>query len=215
MICKCSTVVVALLSLSGAPMLFLTQGDQAKPMSTANRWEQFPFGRTLENGEIYGVTKLVVTIPKNSNQKMQFGLDVQSLKLPNLGPLVNPEAELTRVTIDDRNKLDRFEGSFQEFLRLETIGAAVYGDLGVVKVFTNDRGFSVRISERGFIIGDGPPNRNNTFYSWTLAKIIDEELRLRFNQGFKKQYFDLLSGQRIIDSDKMVYENRSKTSAQE
>jgi hypothetical protein len=180
----------------------LCQDLRAQKTESANDralWNKLRFGGMLKGGGEYRITQLILQIPKNADQKMQFGLSTKMLKDPNNGPFELPDTELKMVKIANAEIVENIQRSFQEFLRLETIGASAYGELGTIDIVTTDGTFKVRVTERGFTLGNNPPSRNNTFYNRRLAKVIDDAATRQFGKGLKREYIDLLSGQRLID----------------
>ena len=164
-------------------------------------WDALHFGAT------YSIEQITLNIPSNGKQELLYGLDVETINEKNKGPLEASDSELKAVVVTDRQTIQHIEDSFQEFLRLESIGNSVYGKWGSLKIKTNRNTFIVSVSERGFVLGNGKPTKDNTFYSWALAKLIDDQLRKRHDSGLKLKYFDLLSGKRKIDMHRKAYDN--------
>ena len=179
-----------------------------------NEWVKTRFGRKLNGSEEYKITAVFLDIPKNADQEMQYGLDSKMLNAPNLGPFESPNSQLKSARIDDPATIQWIQDSFQSFARLETLGSSAYGRLGTVTIVTNEERFDISVTERGFTLGDGLPNRKNTFYSWELAKLIDNEARRQFKTGLKPSYFDLLSGQLRIERSKDNYNHLFRNSKQ-
>ena len=161
-------------------------------------WTPLSFGHTLDSGKVYRIKKLVLKIPPNSKQ-VHFG--------PVKGLFESDDA-LLELEVADRGKLERLERSLTSFMRLEQHGgSSSYGKSGKITVVTTDGEFVISVSELGFILGDEYPSDDNTFYNWTLAKILDEEAQRVSKAGLKKQHFDRLSGQHWIDSQRRRYPN--------
>lgn len=78
--------------------------------------------------------------------------------------------------------------------------------LGKVEVTTTEGAFFVGVFARGFSLESTIPVQQNTFFSWGLAKLIDDALFHERKEHLRDVMFDALSGQGSIDSHKYRYE---------
>jgi hypothetical protein len=78
--------------------------------------------------------------------------------------------------------------------------------LGKVEVTTTEGTFFVGIFARGFSLESTIPLQQNTFFSWGLAKLIDDALFHERKEHLREGMFNALSGQTSIDSQKYRYE---------
>ena len=197
---KLSFAIALLIGLAWCEPASAQFGSPDAKFGTTKRksvdWTPLSFGRTLDSGEAYQIKKLVLTIPPNSKQE-HFG--------PVKGLFVSDDA-LLELEVADRKRLERLEQSLKSFMRLEQHGGATsYGRSGKITVVTTDGEFVISVSELGFNLGDEHPSDDNTFYSWTLAKILDDEAQRVSKAGLKKKHFDVLSGQHWINSQRDRY----------
>jgi hypothetical protein len=189
---RITAIVVAVFFGLTVPTYAQKGGKSRQP-----KWDALNFGSQLDNGDTYSIKKLVLDVPINEKQ-VCFG--------PVKGIFENNETSFDKLEINDRQILARLESSFGSFFRLRQRGVTSYGQLGKITVLTNNGQFEITISELGFNLGDGYPSQKNTFYSWTLAKILNDEARKLGGDGLKSEHFNVLSGIHWIESAKSSYE---------
>ena len=170
---------------------------QDAPESEYVDWRQLRFDWKSDNGDAYRITKLVIDVPKNADAPWKRGM------------FADEETELKQVEIADKDRLEFVEDSFGSFLRVEQHGAvSSYSQPGTITVFTTKGRFKISISDFGFNLGTGYPSDKNTFFQWSLAKLLDDEARRQSGSGLKPKVFDVLSGLHWIKSRKEAYEKQ-------
>lgn len=181
----------------GSPDAKLRASSQQK-----TDWEQLYFGHTLDDGKTYQIAKLVLEIPRNSKQQV-FG--------PAKG-LFKSDDVLLEMEVTDRARLKSLEQSLQSSIRLEQHRwLTPFGQAGQITVVTTNGEFAISVSELGFHLGSRYPSDGNTFFNWTLAKILDDEAQRISQAGLKEKHFDVLSGRHWIDSQISRYPKQGQS----
>jgi len=161
-------------------------------------WDKLRFGRVIESKGEYRITKIILDIPVNREQ-ICFG--------PVKGLFQDDATAFKSHEITEESKLAVLARSFDSFFRLEQHGAVTsYGRPGKLVLVTNNGNIEIGITELGFTLGIASPSDQNTFYNWTLAKIIDDECRKQSGKGLKTKHFSVVSGQYWAESSKIQYE---------
>jgi hypothetical protein len=79
------------------------------------------------------------------------------------------------------------------------------GALATLHVETTNRSFDVLITMVGFALGGPMAQPHNVFFSWTLAKHLDDFYFEKTGKRFDKVFFETLSGERKIKLSKKFY----------
>ena len=140
------------------------------------------------------LTKIVLNIP--SNKENSFGD----------GVFVNEAASFKQHEIDDKPTLKWIGASFGTVLRMfdgHTIGS--YLTKGSIELHIGKTKTEIEITQLGFCPANQYPTDHVVFYSWPLAKLIDDLAIRQSKSGMAKTYFSVLSGELNIERDKLEY----------
>ena len=88
---------------------------------------------------------------------------------------------------------------------------------GTLKIYTEKKTLTILLTPIGFQCGEKGPLRQSLFYSWTLAKVVDDMITeaTEQKQHLSRRLFSALSGESVIDVNKQIYwETRDRAQLQ-
>ena len=110
----------------------------------------------------------------------------------------------------DKDKLAMAERFLTHPLRVANEVPSVSGPgnycVGRVEVTTSKSNFIAGISTSGFLMDTEIPMSRNAFFTWGLAKLMDEALFQQTKEHLPAELMSHLSGQNCIDYEKSIYE---------
>ncbi|OHB73864.1 MAG: hypothetical protein A2V70_11425 [Planctomycetes bacterium RBG_13_63_9] len=78
--------------------------------------------------------------------------------------------------------------------------------LGILQITTREEKVIIGVSETKFYLGTWHGSNRQAFYSWGLAKQVDDLLFEATGKHLEKKHFEALSGEEIIRENKRLYE---------
>lgn len=144
--------------------------------------------------------------------KQLLRVDVSLLPEGEFHPISVAGKKGLQATIEDAPRLGYLAGSLDRPLRIAYPertdmweGSGWAYTVGEVKIVRRDKTFNIGISRAGFLLESAAYAPQNAFFSWGLARVIDDELFKQHKIRLPNDVFDSLSGQSHIDSDKYRY----------
>lgn len=154
---------------------------------------------SLEFQGDYLIKKIIVAIPSNGDAPWEKGV-------------LNADGfSVEGIEIRDGKRLRYLESRIVQVLKIATnedvVKTGGYSQIGSLSVITtNGENFEIGISDAGFTLGTESTSSDTIFYSWALAKLIDEAVKSQLKIGLKKKSFDVLSGLNKIKSEQLQFE---------
>lgn len=177
--------VFVMLLANAVPYKYSTADDPASALHRVN-WSNIHFSRDQAPD--------LVTVTLGRPGEAGFNLDLIDVEFS--------------VSSSEKNCMEDFAIGFRKAVRLVDDVPNGYSGAafsGVIELRRGDKKIPIYLFDSAFVLGDPVASNVNLFYSWSLAKAVDDLLRKGGHKGLSAHQFEGISGLRRLKQDQEAY----------